>query len=102
VDEFVRRQNILSEFLDFAEADAAEAVVVSAVRDALAESGFNLTAEEAREIARHTDVSAVINDNIDVASHEDDESDRWREERQAANDLTAAIDDIFERTSFDV
>lgn len=97
--EQVIESGILSSLFDSDDLDEAKSQLEYYVTSQLADLGVELSMPEKNAICGVVDFDDVIAHNIDLASREDDESDRWREQRDQGMSETAAIEDLFDRSN---
>jgi post-segregation antitoxin (ccd killing protein) len=95
--EEVKESGTLSSYYHAAEKPAAQQALREFVTGQLAEFGVELTEDETLRICSVIDLSEIMEENMDIAARDDEQSDRWREERAEALDEMGAVDDLFER-----
>jgi adenylate kinase family enzyme len=89
-DEIVDR-DILENFYEFEEANAAEALIKKEIDEILSEYGIEFNSTELNSIAQYVDVSDIINRNIKQSMNDFDADDHREYVDRGAN----TIDDLF-------
>jgi len=96
VADHVYEQDILGEYSDLDELDAATEKLERTIVDWLTEFGIDLNPQELRRIRAEVDVEAAIKRNWDALNRDDEGGGPWR--RSDSYDVSA-IDDLFDRSS---